>query len=63
MQAALALPSEEPQSCFFFPLLSFLFYLFFLFGDKFSCSPGYPQTHYMVEIDLELVILLPLPSE
>lgn len=39
------------------------FALFFIFWDSVSCSPGWLQTSYVAEIDLELLILLlPLPK-
>lgn len=32
------------------------------FSDKGFCNPGRPQTSYVVEDDLQLVILLPQPT-
>lgn len=29
--------------------------------DMVSCSPGWPQIHYVAQDDLQLLILLPLP--
>ena len=34
------------------------FYFCFLFGNRVSCSFGCPQTHYVVEDDLEFMTLL-----
>lgn len=36
---------------------------YFFFKTKVLCIPEWPHTHYVVENDLELLILLPLPSE
>lgn len=38
-------------------------FYFFFFKSKVLCIPGWPQTHYVVEEDLEFSILLPPPSE
>lgn len=32
-----------------------------LFGDKVSCSPGWPGTCYVAKAGLELLIFLPTP--
>ena len=39
--------------------ITVLIHILCVFWDRVSCSPGWPQTHYVAEDDLELLTLCP----